>query len=226
MQYKAVLLDLDGTLVNSIPDIAAATNHMLLALGRPEQSLELITSFVGKGTDVLVQRALRHGQNEVELDEQLYQEARSLFAQYYEQSNGQQSALYEGVFEGLSAFKAMGCKLAVVTNKPIGFTHPLLKAVGLTPYFDLVVGGDTTPQKKPHPLPFLYACEQLGLEPADCLVVGDSGNDALAARAADMDVLVVPYGYNEGINVQTLDVDGIVSSIADAAKWARSASAQ
>src|SRR5690606_10374714 len=119
MQYKAVLLDLDGTLVNSIPDIAAATNQMLGALGRPEQSLELITSFVGKGTDVLVQRALRHGQSQTELDDTLSQQARTLFAQYYARSNGQQSSLYDGVIEGLTAFKAMGYKLAVVTNKTI-----------------------------------------------------------------------------------------------------------
>ncbi|MCQ9617604.1 phosphoglycolate phosphatase [Paenalcaligenes niemegkensis] len=221
MRYSAVLLDLDGTLVDSIPDIAAAANAMLVDLGRNELSLQVITSFVGKGTDVLVQRTLLHDSGESTFDAIEYEQARTLFAQHYESVNGEKSIAYDGVFEGLSAFKAMGCKLAVVTNKPIGFTIPLLNKLRLASYFDVVVGGDTTPEKKPHPLPFTYACEQLNIAPGQCLAVGDSINDALAARAAKIDVLVVPYGYNEGIDVQTLDVDGIVSSIADAARWAR-----
>lgn len=220
MRYKAVLLDLDGTLVNSIPDIADATNAMLEALGYERLSLTIITSFVGKGTDVLVQRALRYSNASVTENSNEYQQARALFAQHYERLNGEKSTVYSDVFNGLSAFKAMGCQLAVVTNKPIGFTIPLLNKLQLASYFDEIIGGDTTAEKKPHPLPFYYACEQLNVDPKDALVIGDSANDALAARAAKIDVLLVPYGYTEGIDVQTLDADGIVDSIAQAARWA------
>ena len=220
MQYTAVLLDLDGTLVDSIPDIAAAANGVLSDLERPPLPEDVIRSFVGKGSDVLVQRLLRHTYNSDQLDPDEYERAKASFAHHYAQSNGQHSTIYPDVVEGLNAFKAAGCKLAVVTNKPIEFTIPLLDALQLSPYFDLMVGGNTTTQKKPHPLPFIHASNELNVPASQCLVIGDSVNDAQAARGAEMDVLLVPYGYNEGIDIQTLDADAIVFSIKHAAEWA------
>lgn len=124
------------------------------------------------------------------------------------------------MIDGLEAFKAAGCRLAIVTNKPIEFVPALIEQMGIASYFEVIVGGNTCAEKKPHPLPFLYACEQLGIAPSDALVIGDSSNDSIAARRANIDVLIVPYGYNEGKSVQTLDCDGIVSSIVEAAQWA------
>src|SRR5690606_29248617 len=125
-----------------------------------------------------------------------------------------------GVLEGLQAFKDAGYKLAIVTNKPTEFTLPLLERTGIAAFFDGVVCGDTCEQKKPHPMPFLHACSLLGVQPGQALAIGDSVNDALAARAAGIPVLAVPYGYNEGMNVRNLPVDDIVTSIAEAARWA------
>lgn len=223
MRYQAVLLDLDGTLVDSIPDIASATNAMLTDLGRETLPLSLIRSFVGKGSDILVQRALNAHNTDATYDDIEYSQARELFAQHYAVTNGEASIVYDGVYDGLSAFKALGCQLAVVTNKPVGFAIPLLNKLRLASYFDLIIGGDSTEEKKPHPLPFTYACQQLAIAPEKALVIGDSNNDALAARAAKIDVLLVPYGYSEGMDVQTLDVDGIVGTIAQAVTWARHA---
>lgn len=220
MQYTAVLFDLDGTLVDSIPDIAAAANGVLSDLSRAPLPEDVIRSFVGKGSDVLVQRLLRHTSENEHIDPAEYERAKASFAHHYAQSNGQHSTIYPGVLEGLQAFKAAGCKLAVVTNKPIEFTIPLLDALHLSPYFELMVGGNTTERKKPHPLPFIHASNTLNVPAAQCLVIGDSINDAQAARGAQMDVLLVPYGYNEGIDIQTLDADAIVSSIKHAAEWA------
>jgi phosphoglycolate phosphatase len=122
--------------------------------------------------------------------------------------------------QGLEAFRQAGVRLAVVTNKLHGFAEPLLERTGLRSYFSLVVGGDTCERRKPDPMPFLHACEQLSVAPARALAIGDSVNDAVAARAAGITVLAVPYGYNEGLNVHDLDVDAIVDSVQHAAQWA------
>lgn len=147
MRYQAVLLDLDGTLVDSIPDIASATNAMLTDLGRETLPLSLIRSFVGKGSDILVQRALNAHNTDATYDDIEYSQARELFAQHYAVTNGEASIVYDGVYDGLSAFKALGCQLAVVTNKPVGFAIPLLNKLRLASYFDLIIGGDSTEEK-------------------------------------------------------------------------------
>lgn len=216
MRYAAILFDLDGTLVDSIPDIANSINVMLQQFDQPPLSTERISTFLGKGIDHLIQLSLQEVGKE-----QLFDAAKTSFTKHYLwQSANSVSTVFDGVVDGLEAFKAAGCQLAVVTNKPIEFVPLLLEQMGLASYFDLLVGGNTCAQKKPHPMPFLYACEQLGVAPHQALVIGDSGNDSLAARAAKIDVLIVPYGYNEGQDVQILDCDGIVSSIAAAYQWA------
>lgn len=220
MRFKAVLLDLDGTLLNTIADLADATNAMRQDLGMPPLSLDTVTSYVGKGSENLVIRALSNNSAGTVPDARQTAQALALFFDHYRSFNGKRSELYPGVTEGLRAFRNAGLKMAVVTNKPEAFTHILLIKTGLAHYFDVVVCGDTCERKKPDPMPFVHACELLDVAPEDALAIGDSINDAQAARAAGIKVLAVPYGYNEGLDVRSLDVDDIVSSIDDAAQWA------
>ena len=220
MIFKAILIDLDGTLLDTIPDLAAGANGMLQELGAPTLPLETITTFVGKGTERLVIRCLEHDLVQLPSDPASVKRALEVFNRHYHAVNGREATLYPGVLEGLQAFRDQGARLAVVTNKPVEFTLPLLEFTGLAPWFELVVGGDTCERKKPDPMPMLHACEQLQCAPEQALAIGDSVNDALAARAAGITVLAVPYGYNEGMDIRTLDVDGIVAGIDEAAAWA------
>lgn len=220
MRFKAVLLDLDGTLLDTIADIADAANAMRHDLNLPPLSLETLTSYVGKGSENLVIRTLNDNPAGTTPDSGQIAQALTLFYTHYRQFNGRRSQLYPGVMEGLRAFRNASLKMAVVTNKPEEFTHTLLIRSGLAHLFDVVVCGDTCERKKPDPMPFLHACDLLDVRPDQALAIGDSINDAQAARAAGIPVLAVPYGYNEGLDVRTLDVDDIVSSIDEAARWA------
>lgn len=218
--YRAVLIDLDGTLLDTIPDLAAAANAMLEELGAAPLPVADIATFVGKGTENLVRRCLSDPRVALPTDAPAVAAALAVFNRHYHQVNGDASRLYPGVLEGLAAFRAQGATMAVVTNKPTEFTLPLLERSGLAPWFDVVVCGDTCERKKPDPMPLLHACERLECPPGAALAIGDSVNDALAARAAGITVLAVPYGYNEGHDVRSLDIDGIVFGIDHAAAWA------
>ncbi len=219
MLISAVLLDLDGTLLDTIPDLADAANAMRAEFGMPSLTQSLIATYVGKGTENLVARTLStHVAGTAPAVTDVAQGLR-VFGRHYHRINGRRATLYPGVMQGLEAFKATGTKMAVVTNKPTEFTLPLLAHCGLDAYFQAVVCGDTCEHKKPHPMPLLHACRLLGVAPDQALAIGDSVNDALAARAAGIKVLAVPYGYNEGRDVRTLEVDDIVMSIDEAASW-------
>jgi phosphoglycolate phosphatase len=212
---RAVLIDLDGTLLDTAADLAAAVNLMLADLGRPAQSEATIASYVGKGAEVLVHRALG-GALDARVDPELHDRGLAAFSVHYDRENGRQARAYEGVVPGLARMRAMGLKLACVTNKPQQFADPLLERCGLASSFEFVIGGDALPRKKPDPMPMLHAAQRLGALPGQTIAIGDSINDALAARAAGMTVFAVPYGYNEGHDVRTLDVDAIVESLFDA----------
>jgi phosphoglycolate phosphatase len=212
----AVMLDLDGTLLDTIPDIAAAADRMLAVLDLPLCTQEQIRCFVGKGIPNLVQRCLSASAGETRA-EALQLEALALFQDFYFEESGQRSALYPGVLEGLARFRAMGLRLACVTNKAARFTLPLLAQTGLAQHFELVVSGDTLPRKKPDPMQLEHICAEFNLAAAQALLIGDSINDALAARAAGCPVLCVSYGYNEGADVRKLDCDAIVDSLLEAA---------
>lgn len=220
MTFAAVLLDLDGTLLDTIPDLANASNAMRLELGMAPLSQETIASYVGKGTENLVRRTLSNNTDGSVPDSADVAQGLEIFGRHYHEINGDQAVLYPGVMEGLNAFKAAGIKMAIVTNKPTEFTLPLLARSGIADFFEHIVCGDTCARKKPDPMPMLHACELLQVDPENALAIGDSVNDALAARAANMAVLAVPYGYNEGMDVRSLEVDDIVMSINDAATWA------
>lgn len=217
MKIKSVTIDLDGTLLDTVPDLAAAANGMLRELGRPELPIDTIAGFIGRGIPKLVARCLP------DLDDAAVDAAQAVFRRHYAIENGRRSALFPGVLEGLQAFRAAGLSMAVITNKARDFTEPLLVASKLAPWFGFAVSGDSLPHKKPHPAQLLHACERMGVAPAENLHIGDSHHDAAAARAAGCPVFIVPYGYNEGEDVQGIDCDAIVASLAEAARRIASA---
>ena len=222
LPVKAVTVDLDGTLLDTVPDIAAAANMMLGELGRPPLDDDLIRTFVGKGIPRLVQRTLS-GHVDGEVEPLVMARGLAIFERCYKETNGKHTTVYPGVMEGLEKFREARFPLACVTNKSGRFTLPLLDMVGMTPYFEHVVAGDTVARKKPDPAPLLHACESLGVAPFEMLMIGDSLNDAAAARAAGCPVFCVSYGYNEGRDVRELDTDAIVASLVEAAALIRKA---
>ena len=218
--WQAVLLDLDGTLLDSLPDLAAAANAMRVDMALNPLPNAEIGTFVGKGVDVLVACALTGEINTpVPTNDARFKQARACFYEHYTVLNGQHATLFEGVMAGLDIFQSRGLKLGIVTNKPTVFTLPLLERTGLAPFIQTVICGDTCASRKPDPDPMLLACERLACKPPQTLVIGDSINDALSARAAGCQVLAVPYGYNEGQPVTDLPVDGIVQTLVVAAEW-------
>lgn len=215
LAVKAVLLDLDGTLLDTAPDLALAANAMLADLGRPPLAPEMVRDYIGKGIPNLVGRCLGYPGESEAPD---VQKALAVFKHHYAAVNGRQARIYPGVVEGLRALRAAGLKLACITNKAAAFTGPLLASTGLARYLDMAVSGDTLPRKKPHPLPFLHVCESFGIEPGQALVIGDSRNDVAGARAAGCPVFCVPYGYSEGEDVRELGCDAIVNTLEEAAR--------
>lgn len=206
---RAVLFDLDGTLLDTIADLAAAANLMLAELARPARSLAEIHSFVGKGIPHLVRRCLTGG---TAASEGEIERAVGVFRRHYALVNGASTRIYPGVTELLENLRARGLPLAVVTNKAEAFTLPLLERMAIAHHFDTVVGGDTLAVKKPDPAMLLLACARLGVAAGQALMVGDSANDAFAARNAGMPVLLVSYGYSEGMPVDTIECDGLLSN--------------
>lgn len=217
---KAVMIDLDGTLLDTAHDLAAAANMMLRELGRAELPPETIQSYIGKGIEKMVKRSLT-GSMDGEPDAELFNRAMPIYERDYAKTLCIDTRPYPGVLEGLKALREHGFRLACVTNKAAAFTLPLLRATELLSFFDVVLSGDSLPKKKPDPMPLLHACQQFGIEPGEMLLIGDSLNDAQAARAAGCRVFCVPYGYNEGRDVRELDCDAIVSSLYEATKLIR-----
>ena len=209
---RAVLLDLDGTLLDTAPEIAAAAADMLAELGLEPVPPSRVREFIGKGIPSLVRRTLEASLGRIP-DERRTGSGIESFFFHYEKRNGRLATAYPGVREGLTTLHTMGYALACVTNKAARFTLPLLKSTGLEAFFSAIVSGDTAARKKPAPDPVLAACSQLGVAPAEAVMVGDSANDALAARAAGCGILLVPYGYSEGVDVQSIDCDGIVPTL-------------
>ena len=211
------LFDLDGTLVDSAPDLAAAVDQMLEHLGRKPAGLEKVRNWVGNGAGILVRRALADKTDwepAALKDEILYNDALEIFYHAYGQINGRNAVVFDGVTECLNHLRSLRCKMAVVTNKPDRFVAPLLNKTGLDQYFRIWVGGDTLEVKKPDPAPLLYAMEQLGGTRGTTVMVGDSAADVNAAQAASIPCVAVRYGYNFGGSVNSLGADAVVDSLA------------
>lgn len=219
--FDAAIVDLDGTMVDTMGDFAEAIRRMLGELQLPSIAAAQIEPMVGKGSEHLLRSVLKHVLAPMEQApdatkiEALYPAAWDAYQRHYLQINGQHSAVYPGVVQGLRGLRGAGLRLACLTNKPGDFARPLLRAKGLDGFFDQVFGGDAFERKKPDPLPLLKTCEALGTAPSRTLMIGDSSNDAQAARAAGCPVVLVTYGYNHGRPVREVDADGYVDSLAE-----------
>lgn len=210
----AILLDLDGTLVDSVGDLhlALANSFQQCAMAAP--TLANTRGWVGNGAPKLVARAVAHALacDEADIDGALFDSLLGAFFEHYQRVSGQGTTLYPAVLEVLAYWQSLGHKMACVTNKPERFVAPILKALALEPYISVVVGGDTLAVRKPDPAPLRYACEQLRLPLSAAVMVGDSRNDVEAARAAGIPVACVSYGYNHGGSVADSKPDVLVDS--------------
>lgn len=207
-----VMIDLDGTLINTAPDLADCVNIMLERMGRDTWPLDKVSGWIGNGVSRLVKRALTDSMDG-EPDSDDYEKAYALFLEAYGENVSAKSRPYDGVVAGLEKLKNMGFRLACVTNKAEAFTLPLLADLELDGYFELVVSGDSLPRKKPDPLPLTHACEYFGITPDQGILIGDSANDVKAAIAAGMPVICVNYGYNQGVDLTTLQTQGVIDSL-------------
>ena len=211
----AVILDLDGTLINSVPDLDAALNGMLQDMSLPAIDEASIRMFVGRGTPHLVKSTISVYLDGQEAAKSL-DEALTLFYKHYRTVNGERSHMYPNVREGLERMVEKGLKIACVTNKPSVFTEPLLAKNGIYPFFDVIYCADSFPRKKPDPFPMVMACRKFQLLPKQVVAIGDSENDAKAARAAGCSLFMVPYGYNYGIPVENQQPDAVVADLLQA----------
>ena len=214
---QAVIIDLDGTMVDTAPDFLVAINQMRAEFDLAPIDLDTIKRFIGKGSENLIHTVLSVDFSETQI-QQHFVAALAAYQRHYLSINGDYSKLYPDVIEGLQALRERGLRLACVTNKPMAFTLPLMAKKGLTSYFDVVYGGDSFARKKPDPIALLQVCTDFNLAPSQVLAIGDSSNDAQAARAAACPVLLVPYGYNHGEAIQNVESDGIVASLLVAAQ--------
>lgn len=217
ISLKAVIIDLDGTLLDTAQDLALAANAMLRELHMAELPSSTIQSFIGKGVPKLVKRTLTNNPDD-EPDSALFEQALPIYERCYAENLHVYTRPYPGVIDGLEQLKQNGFHLICITNKTEIFTLPLLRKTGLFDYFELVLSGDSLPKRKPDPLPLLHACKYFDISPAAAVLIGDSSNDAIAARAAGCHIFCVPYGYNEGHDVHKLDCDAVVDSIVEASK--------
>jgi phosphoglycolate phosphatase len=213
-RVRAILFDLDGTLVDTAPDIAAAVDATLRELEYPPLEDAEVRSFIGRGVDVLLHRALTR-ERDGRASAAEHARARERFLEHYAAHNGRTAKLYPGVREGIDHAKRLGLSMCCVTNKLQHFSEALLSLTGLDRELAFVQGGDALPRTKPDPLPLLHAASRLGVPPGECLMIGDSSNDAHAARAAGMPVVLVGYGYSEDVPVGEIDCDAVFASIAD-----------
>ena len=221
MKLHAAIIDLDGTMVDTMGDFVVAINLMLHDLGHEPVDRAVVALRVGKGSENLVKSVLDHAASQslhvqAAINKEAYfDHALGLYQHHYRAINGQHAQVYPGVVDGLQALQQAGLKLACLTNKPVAFARELLKLKGLDGFFSQVFGGDSFTAKKPDALPVLKTCEALDASPARTLMVGDSSNDAEAARAAGCPVLLVTYGYNHGEPIRSVNADGYIDSLAD-----------
>jgi len=211
---EMVLIDVDGTLVDSVPDLAFCVDAMMNQLGMPERGERRVRHWVGNGVERLVKRALVN-QIDGEPDEALFARALPVFEALYRENTSKRSCLYQGVKEALDFLQTTTVRIGCVTNKASQFTLPLLQDLGIRDYFEIVICGDMVERKKPDPMPLLQAAEQLETEPQASLMLGDSMSDVNAARAAGFQIVCMSYGYNHGEDIRDYNPDAVVESMAE-----------
>ena len=205
------MIDLDGTLIHTAPEISAAANLMLVDLNLPVLPLKVVESYIGAGAQTLVKRCLTQ-QLGAEPDAEIFAQAETRFFVHYAE-NAAMSKPYDGVIDGLQTLWNKGFKLACVTNKPEQFTLPLLKKAGLADFFDIVVSGDSLPKKKPDPIQLHHICAKFDVPEYEAMLVGDSATDIAAAQAAGCFIVTVPYGYNQGLPLDISRVDATINNL-------------
>ncbi|WP_028304856.1 phosphoglycolate phosphatase [Oceanospirillum maris] len=216
-QIQLLAFDLDGTLIDSVPDLADAVDQMLIELDRPRAGQDKVRNWVGQGAIVLVKRALADGLKIDQIDEtsELFMRAYATFLTAYDANKGAKTRCYAGIFELLNAAKKAQIPMALITNKPYRFVPEILQSLKLDHYFNLVLGGDSLAEKKPSPLPLLYAAEQLQVDPKNCVMIGDSITDISAGQQAGFKTVAVRYGYDHGVPVDQCGADVVVDSLAE-----------
>lgn len=221
MNKQLLIFDFDGTLIDSVPDLADATNAMLTTLGKETYTIETIRNWIGNGSRLLVERALV-GNVEVAagaLTKEEADHAEQIFFDAYKNLSGSKTVAYPDVDSGLKKLHAAGYILALVTNKPIRFVPEILQSFGWQDLFSEVIGGDSLPVKKPDPAPLLHVCETLNVNVDQAVMIGDSKNDILAGQNANMDTLGLSYGYNYGQNIRELNPTEAFDNFADLVAW-------
>ncbi len=216
---ELLLFDLDGTLIDSAPDLALAVNHTLRVLERPTFEENIVRSWVGNGAQTLVKRALL-GKSEINesIDEVLFEKALEIFLSFYRDNLCVKTVTYPNVSQTLQTLKTQGYRMVIVTNKPFDFIEPILKGLNLEDIFELSLGGDSLTHRKPNPEPLLYVCKKLDVSVEKTIMIGDSKNDILAAKAADMNSIGVSYGYNYGEDIAIYNPDAVVDNFSDILK--------
>jgi len=207
--YDAAIIDLDGTLVDTLGDFHTVLSAVLDELGLARVDRAFVERSIGRGSEHLIEVTLEKVGGAPCLREAAWES----YQAHYDRVNGEHAQVFAGVVEGLDALAAHGIALACLTNKPTAFALDLLNTMGLASYFSLVFGGDAFERKKPDPLPLLKTCEALGSSPARTLMIGDSSNDARAARAAGCPVVLVTYGYNHGEPIRDVDADAFIDRL-------------
>jgi len=216
MQFrpKLIMIDVDGTLVDSVPDLAYCVDETMKKMGTPPWGEDKVRQWVGNGVPKLVERALT-GDLDGTPTAGDFEKASPIFLSLYADNTSKRSFLYEGVREGLDYMKSRGYLVGCVTNKAKQFTHPLLKTLGIFDDFSIIISGDTLPKKKPDPLPLLHSAEHFGINPNDCLMLGDSVSDVKASRAAGFDIICMSYGYNHGNDIADENPDLVIDSMSE-----------
>ena len=209
---KLIMIDVDGTLVDSVPDLAFCVDQMMIVLGLQLCGEERVRNWVGNGIPKLIERALIDKLDKESISK-VYEVAYPIFLKLYSDNSAIRSRLYDGVKEGLDYLKSKGYLLGCVTNKAEQFTNPLLKKMGIYNDFRLIISGDTLDKKKPDPLPLLHGANFFNLQPNECLMLGDSVSDVRAARAAGFDIICMSYGYNHGNNIEDENPDLVIDSM-------------
>ena len=212
-QPKLVMIDVDGTLVDSVPDLAYCVDQMMLSLDMPVRGEETVRHWVGNGVPRLVERALT-GELDGSPSQEAFDKAYPIFLDLYAQNSSVRSTLYQGVMEGLDYLKSKDYLLGCVTNKAEQFTLPLLQSLGIIDYFGIVISGDTLEKKKPDPLPLIHGANFFNIKSNECLMLGDSVSDVKAARAASFQIICMSYGYNHGNNIADENPDLVIDSMA------------
>ena len=208
------MIDVDGTLVDSVPDLSWCLDETMKQIGLPPRGEAAASQWVGNGVIRIVQRGIANDLDAAH-DEALFEKAMPIFRELYAENTSKRSTLYPGVREGIDYLKTTGIKLGCITNKDAEFTHPILKDLGLWDDFEIVISGDTLEKKKPDPLPLLYGAEKLGAKPEKSLMLGDSMSDVKAARAAGFEIICMSYGYNHGVDIRESEPDAVIDSMVE-----------